>query len=133
MAIYGNEIGQEIAPAWREIWKREKRESELAKVGRIDWAALICAGDDAMDAARKYLGRPDFKGLFIGETLTGLTREAHDAALNYEKAEMALYVACLAAGVPEIAVIRAARIMNRYYDRGGGNVLDCERLIKSQI
>lgn len=133
MAKYGNNIGDETAPAWYRRWERERREEELAKVGAIDWEQLLSAARDYCDMELYYRGNSDFHGLYIGDELSGVKRQSYDAANCAEWAERVLYTACYVTNVPEAAVIRAARIEARYYDRGGSKVLDAERLIRSQL
>ena len=133
MAKYSNDIGGASAPAWYRMWEREKREAELAKVGKINWDQLLSAAHDYMDARRYFLGNDDFKGHYFGDQLSGLKRQSYDASNKADEAERILYTACYATGVPEDAVIRAARIEYRYYDRGGSQCIDAERLIRSQL
>lgn len=133
MARYGNNIGDETAPAWYHRWERERREEELARIGQIDYEQLLVTGSDYMDAENRYRGNKDFRGLYLGGTLSGVKREAFEASIRAEWAEHALYIACYITGIPENAVVRAARIEARYYDRGGSKVLDSKRLILSQV
>lgn len=50
-----------------------------------------------------------------------------------EKAEAVLNALCEFAGIPVGAAINAARIYDRYYERGGTHCIDAERLIRSQM
>ena len=133
MAKYGNNIGDETAPAWYTRWERERREEELAKVGLINWEQVLAAASEYMDAEQYYRGNEDFKGHYIGDELSGVKRKTYDAERNASWAERVLYTVCYATGIPEVAIIRAARIEARYYDKGGTKVLDAERLIRSQL
>lgn len=71
-------------------------------------------------------------GLTIWED-TKIHSNQGQRAIYTEKAEAVLNALCEFAGIPAGAAINAARIYDRYYERGGTLCLDAERLVRSQI
>lgn len=116
------------APAWKNIWSREREAAEARQVCRISYDTLIAVGQDYTYAMNTHYGKfhgitPDYNYNY----------PAYDASSRYYKALEVLDVASDLAQVPKRAIIQAARIANRYYDTGAMQCLDAERLIKSLL
>lgn len=94
--------------------------------------------DTIISAAQEYIYqmnqiRKTFpNGLCVWKNTTIHSNEGQ-RAIYTEKAEAVLYALCEFAGIPVGAAINAARIFDRYYERGGTLCLDAERLVRSQI
>ena len=94
--------------------------------------------DAIINAAQEYSDRINAlrRAYPNGYCLTLETRLHADKAqksIYLDKAEAVLWAVCDATGIPVDAAISAARIYNRYYERGGEHILDTERLIRSQM
>ena len=50
-----------------------------------------------------------------------------------DRYEAVFHALCECAGIPQEVLIQAARIEDRYYERGGTRCLDLERLIRSLL
>lgn len=137
MALYGNGIGDKTAPAWKTIWERERAESErkaqVNTLDAIDCEWLMSFAREYIDAVYAYRGPAEYKGLYIGEYLDQTKRDCVHASAREQYVGDALWTASKMLRIPETALINAARIENRYYDRGGGKLLDLKRLIISQL
>ncbi len=94
--------------------------------------------DTIISAAQEYIYQENSlrKAYPNGLTIWEDTLIHSDAAQRYiyaEKAEAILNALCEFAEIPVGAAINAARIYDRYYERGGTLCLDAERLVRSQI
>ncbi len=94
--------------------------------------------DTIINAAQEYIYQTNLlrKTYPHGLTIWDDTPIHSDAAYRFrytEKAEAVLNTLCEFAGIPAGAAINAARIYDRYYERGGTLCIDAERLVRSQI
>ena len=64
---------------------------------------------------------------------TLLHSEAAQKSICYDRYEAVFHALCECAGIPQEVLIQAARIEDRYYERGGTRCLDPERLIRSLL
>ena len=137
MALYGNGIGDKTAPAWTTIWERERAESErkaqVNALDAIDCEWLMSFAREYIDAVYAYRGNSEFKGLYFGDYIDRNHQDCAHASAREQYVGDALWTASKMLRIPETALINAARIENRYYDRGGGKLLDFKRLIISQL
>lgn len=94
--------------------------------------------DTLLSAAHDYVyAYNDLRRTFPrGCTLWYDTPLHSDAAQKYiycDRNESVLRALCECTGIPEDALIRAARVEDRYYAHGGTHCLDAERLVRSLI
>ena len=64
---------------------------------------------------------------------TLLHSEAAQKSICHDRCEAVFHALCECAGIPQEVLIQAARIEDRYYERGGTRCLDPERLIRSLL
>ena len=64
---------------------------------------------------------------------TLLHSEAAQKSICHDRYEAVFHALCECAGIPQEVLIQAARIEDRYYERGGTRCLDLERLIRSLL
>lgn len=94
--------------------------------------------DTLLSAAHDYIyAYNDLRRTFPNGVYIGRNAPLHsDAAQKYirlNRSETVLRALCECTDIPEDAMIRAARIEDRYYDRGGTRCIDPERLIRSLL
>lgn len=94
--------------------------------------------DTIINAAQEYSDRTNdlrstYPNGFCLTTDTRLYADKAQKSVYLDQAEAVLWAVCDATGIPVSAAINAARIYNRYYDRGGTHCIDAERLIRSQM
>lgn len=117
-----------MEPYWRHLNDREQRARERSRVGKLDYDLLLNFGADYMMAEYAYRSR--YRNMYISRTGSP---DAWKAAEDAWKASSVLSDVAAMAHVPADIIINAARVMNRYYDRGNGLVVDAEKLIRSMI
>ena len=89
---------------------------------------VLSYGFDYIDAENAFHSK--YRNMCI--TRNG-TPDAWDAANRAENAVRSLCDVSLVLNIPYDVIVNAARVMNRYYERGGGLVIDAEKLIRSMI
>ena len=93
----------------------------------INFDSIIEVATDYMDALGQVKRHfPD--GLFVNSSTRWGDQAARDMRM-FDRAERALYILCDCIGIGTDAAIKATRIYNRYYERGGEKSLDLEKLI----
>ena len=117
-----------IEPYWHTLNERDKRTRERSRVGVLDYDYLINFGYEYMEAEHAY--RSCYRDMFISRTGNP---DAYYASQRAYRAGNVLSDVAIMTHVPADVIVNAARVMNRYYDRGGGLVIDAEKLIRSMI
>ena len=97
----------------------------------MNYDAIITAAQEYSDRINAFR-RAYPHGYHFGQE-TRLHADATQKYISLDKAEAILWAVCEATGVSVDAAVSAARIYNRYYERGGEHILDAERLIRSQM
>lgn len=97
----------------------------------MNYEAILAAASDHIWAYND-LKRAFPHGLDLYRTTEWGSLKA-ETARRFDRTEAVLRGICEVTGIPMSAAINAARIENRYYDRGGTRCIDAERLIRSQI
>ena len=101
------------------------------KSPRINFDCVISAALDYMSAygdMRRHFPH--------GCYLYGATRNDSQELRDYhclDRAERALSVLCEGIGITTDIAVQAARIENHYYERGGSQLVDSERLITTLL
>lgn len=113
---------------FRTLNERDERKCRLEKVGKIDYDILIGIALDVMDAEYQY--RKNVRGYYFGKTVDSDKYDMY--CRSWYKGYMFSDL-CTMIGVDAAAVYNAARIYNRYFERGGQGCPDCERLVRSQM
>ena len=117
-----------MEPYWRHLNERDERARERSRVGTLDYDLLLNFGADYIDAENAYRSR--YRNKYI--TREG-SPDAWKAAEDAWKAGSVLADVAIMTRVPADVIVNAARVMNRYYERGNGLVVDAEKLIRSMI
>ena len=97
----------------------------------MDYNTLLSAAHDYIYAYNDV--RRAFPHGFTLWNSTLLHSEAAQKSICHDRYEAVLRALCECTGIPEATLIQAARIEDRYYDRGGTRCLDAERLVRSLI
>lgn len=97
----------------------------------MDYNTLLSAAHDYIYTYNDF--RRTFpRGVYIGRNAS-LHSDAVQKSICHDRYEAVLRALCECTGIPEDALIQAARIEDRYYEHGGTQCLDPERLIRSLI
>ena len=95
----------------------------------MNYQAIVNAATDYNIAM--YNLRKNFPaGVYLGSWTKLHDRDAELYTL-FDRAEKILWAVCECTNIPVEVAIMAARLENRYYERGGYQILDVENLIKS--
>ena len=94
--------------------------------------------DTLLAAAHNYiyayndLRRTFPNGVYLWNS-TLLHSEAAQKSICHDRCEAVFHALCECAGIPQEVLIQAARIEDRYYERGGTRCLNAERLVRSLV
>lgn len=92
---------------------------------KINYDEILSAGIDYMMQAY------DFYRCHPGPNyISHSNPKLYDDYHRMERAEHALDMVAYATGLHTADIIQAARIYNRYYDRGGEKIIDAQRLLE---
>ena len=97
----------------------------------MNYATLLSAAHDYIYAYNDV--RRTFPHGFTLWNSTLLHSEAAQKSICHDRYEAVFCALCECAGIPQEVLIQAARIEDRYYERGGTRCLDPERLIRSLL
>ena len=97
----------------------------------MNYATLLSAAHDYISAYSDV--RRTFPYGFTLWDSTLLHSEAAQKSIYHDRYEAVFRALCECAGIPQEVLIQAARIEDRYYERGGTRCLDLERLIRSLL
>ena len=97
----------------------------------MNYATLLSAAHDYIYAYNDV--RRAFPHGFTLWNSTLLHSEAAQKSICHDRYEAVFRALCECAGIPQEVLIQAARIEDRYYERGGTQCLDPERLIRSLL
>lgn len=97
----------------------------------MNYATLLAAAHDYIYAYNDV--RRAFPHGFTLWNSTLLHSEAAQKSICHDRYEAVSHALCECAGIPQEVLIQAARIEDRYYERGGTQCLDPERLIRSLL
>lgn len=97
----------------------------------MNYATLLSAAHDYISAYNDV--RRTFPYGFTLWDSTLLHSEAAQKSICYDRCEAVFHALCECAGIPQEVLIQAARIEDRYYERGGTRCLAPERLIRSLL
>lgn len=116
-----------------ERGEAQERFGNLTAGSTNGYDMLLSLGWEVIDATRAF--RTAYPhGCFIGRYMINdedcKRRSLYD---RMELAEKILREVCYVIHGDQTAIVRAARIQERYYERGGSKILDAERLIRSQM
>lgn len=117
------------APYWRRKWESEETQQRRKDRGAIDYGEVLAAGSEWF-SYRAALAEQTKK---YGTYITYAKRELYDAYALFDKADRVLWTLAQAVNIPADAIKKAARIEERYYNRGGTLLIDARALIESQI
>ena len=93
----------------------------------INFDELLAAGQNCISSNFEFYKR--YRGMLINHTM----RDAYERWWAVQRDERALDTLAWVLGIPQNIVINAARIENRYYERGGDKVLNSEKLIRGLL
>lgn len=95
---------------------------------KINYGEIISTGTNYMDAQNHFRSKYHRPG---GYYITHADPELYDAYRLVEKYETALNAMAYAFEIPASVIISAARVENRYYERGGQCLFDYKKLLES--
>ena len=101
------------------------------EVPTMNYDTLLSAAHDYISAYNDV--RRTFPHGFTLWDSTLLHSEAAQKSICHDRCEAVFHALCECAGIPQEVLIQAARIEDRYYERGGTRCLDPERLIRSLL
>ena len=94
----------------------------------INFDELLSAGTDYLSSAYEFRSR--YHG---GVYVTYSNQDCYQRYHQMERQEHALYTLQWVLGIPQDVIINAARIENRYYERGGEGYISSETLIRGLL
>ena len=95
---------------------------------KINYAEIINAGTNYIDARNSFSSKFHRPG---GYYITHADPDLYDSYRLVDKYETALNAMAYAFEIPVSVIINAARIENRYYERGGQYLVDYKKLLES--
>lgn len=118
-----------MEPYWHNLNVREAEARIRKEIGMLDYDLLLCFGTNYRDAEYIYrtmiVNRP--------RLMTIETKEEIVARESAWKASFVLDDVAAMTHVPVNVIVGAARVMDRYYARGGEKIIDAEKLIRSMV
>ncbi len=97
----------------------------------MNYAVLLSAAHDYISAYNDV--RSTFPHGYSLWNSTLFYSNAAQKSICHERYEAVFRTLCECTGIPQEVLIQAARIEDRYYERGGTRCLDPERLIRSLL
>ena len=118
-----------MEPYWHNLNVREAETRIRSELGTLDWSILLTFGENYIDSEYRYrtmiVNRP--------RLMTVETKDEVIAREDSWQASFALDDVADMTRVPVNVIVNAARVVNRYYDRGGSRLVDAEKLIRSMV